>query len=105
MIVLDTVLGPRPLLQICLGIERDAGRQRRERWGPRVIDLDILLYGDAAIEGKGLRVPHPLLTERRFVLAPLAEAWPGVEVPGSGAVGSLLGAVASQKAVRTELVF
>lgn len=63
----------------------------------------MLLYGDAVIEGEGLRVPHPRLTERRFVLAPLAEAWPSARVPGRGAVEDLLAAVADQDAVRTEL--
>lgn len=68
-----------------------------------MIDLDILLYGDAEIEGTNLRVPHPRMTERRFVLAPLGEAWPGAIVPGHGVVEDLLEAVADQDAVRTTL--
>ena len=103
VVVLDTVSGPRPLLESCLDIERAARRQRRQRWGPREIDLDILLYGDAVIEGERLRVPHPRLTERRFVLAPLAEAWPAALVPGHGVVEDLLATVADQRAVRTDL--
>jgi len=102
VVVLQTVLGPRPLLDRCLGIEQDAGRRRRQRWGPRVIDLDILLYGTAEFDAPGLRVPHSRMTERRFVLEPLAEAWPGAFVPGYGAVENLLDAVADQEAVRTE---
>jgi 2-amino-4-hydroxy-6-hydroxymethyldihydropteridine diphosphokinase len=95
---MPTVLGPRPLLEACLDLERRAGRERRERWGPRLLDLDLLLYSDAVIDAPGLRVPHPRMHERRFVLAPLAEAWPGVEVPGQGRVEDLLAAVAGQEA-------
>ena len=103
MVLLDTVLGPRPLLARCLDIERLAGRVRRARWGPRVIDLDILLYGDAELETPALRVPHPRMTERRFVLEPLAEAWPDVVIPGHGAVQDLLESVADQDAAPTDL--
>lgn len=95
--VINTVLGPRPLLDHFLDIERSMGRERRERWGPRLIDLDILLYSDAVIDAPGLRVPHPRMTERRFVLAPLAEVWPGAEIPGHGRVENLLEAVAGQE--------
>lgn len=103
VVVVDTVLGPRPLLTQCLGLERAAGRRRGRRWGPRIIDLDLLLYGDAEIDAAGLTVPHPRLHERRFVLAPLAEAWPGVVIPGRGQVEALLNDVADQDASRTSL--
>ncbi len=103
VVVLETVVGPRHLLERCRDIEKAAGRERRERWGPRPIDLDLLLYGDAVIVGDGISVPHPRMTERRFVLAPLAEAWPSVEIPGAGLVEELLTAVADQEAVRTGL--
>lgn len=103
VVTLRTVLGPTPLLERCLGIERDAGRRRRQRWGPRLIDLDILLYGNAEFDAPGLQVPHPRMTERRFVLEPLAEAWPGAFVPDHGTVEDLLAAVADQEAVRTDL--
>lgn len=103
VLVLDTLLGPRPLLDRCLEIEREAGRERRERWGPRVLDLDVLLYSDAVLDAPGLTVPHPRMTERRFVLAPLAEAWPGVEIPGHGRVEDLLEAVADQEATRLDV--
>jgi 2-amino-4-hydroxy-6-hydroxymethyldihydropteridine diphosphokinase len=86
-----------------LDIEGLAGRVRRERWGPRVIDLDILLYGDAELDTPGLQIPHPRMAGRRFVLEPLAEAWPGVLVPGHGAVEHLLESVADQEAVPTDL--
>lgn len=103
VVVLDTLLGPRPLLDRCLEIEREAGRLRRERWGPRVLDLDLLLYADAILDAPGLTVPHPRMAERRFVLAPLAEAWPGVEIPGQGPVEELLEAVADQEATRLDV--
>ena len=96
--VLDTVFGPRPLLDALLGIESAAGRERRERWGPRTLDLDLLLYGNAVIVAEGLQVPHPRMTERRFVLAPLAEVWPDAVVPGRGSVRQLLAGVEAQEA-------
>jgi 2-amino-4-hydroxy-6-hydroxymethyldihydropteridine diphosphokinase len=102
VIVLDTVMGPRPLLDGCFEIERALGRERRERWGPRTIDLDLLLYGDAVIDAPGLRVPHPRMADRRFVLAPLAEVSPGAVVPGRGSVTELLAAVAGQEAAVVE---
>jgi len=94
--LLDTVRGPRPLLDAFLRIEAEAGRERRERWGPRTLDLDLLLYGDAEITAPGIRVPHPRMTERRFVLEPLAEVWPEAVVPGHGLVVDLLAAVGDQ---------
>jgi 2-amino-4-hydroxy-6-hydroxymethyldihydropteridine diphosphokinase len=68
-----TSLSADQLLTQCLAAERHAGRERRERWGSRTLDVDILLYGDAIIDQPGLVVPHPRLAERRFALAPLAE--------------------------------
>lgn len=100
VLVLDTLLGPRPLLDACFALERAAGRERRERWGPRPLDLDLLLYGDAEIAVEGLRVPHPRLAERRFVLEPLVEVWPDAMVPGFGAARDLLATVADQTARR-----
>ena len=73
---LEPEIGPHDLLTILLDIEQKMGRVRKERWGPRVIDLDLLFYGDTVISGEGLEVPHPRLHERRFVLAPLAEIAP-----------------------------
>jgi len=96
--VIDTVMGPRPLLDACLELERTGGRVRRDKWGPRLIDLDLLLYGDAVIDAPGLRVPHTRMIDRRFVLAPLAEVWPDAVVPGVGSVRDLLPAVADQAA-------
>ena len=68
-----TVLSPHELLAACLGIESALGRLRTERWGPRTIDLDLLLYNDLRIAEPGLELPHPRLRERAFVLQPLAE--------------------------------
>jgi 2-amino-4-hydroxy-6-hydroxymethyldihydropteridine diphosphokinase len=87
---LETTLPPRGLLDTLLDVERELGRERRERWGPRTIDLDLLLYGAERIDEPGLTVPHPRLHERRFALEPLAELAPGLEVPGSGRVSELL---------------
>jgi 2-amino-4-hydroxy-6-hydroxymethyldihydropteridine diphosphokinase len=72
----ETGLPPRELLKICNAIEDRMGRERTVRWGPRTIDLDILLYGRDIVNLPGLVVPHPRLAERRFVLAPLAEIAP-----------------------------
>jgi 2-amino-4-hydroxy-6-hydroxymethyldihydropteridine diphosphokinase len=74
---------PAPaLLALCLDIERGMGRQRLERWGPRTLDIDILTYGDQAIDAPELKVPHPRMTERAFVLAPLAEIAPRLRITG-----------------------
>ncbi|MBI4817943.1 MAG: 2-amino-4-hydroxy-6-hydroxymethyldihydropteridine diphosphokinase [Deltaproteobacteria bacterium] len=85
-----TELGPEALLDRVLKIEADLGRQRRERWGPRVIDLDILV-GGAPFRSARLVMPHPELASRRFALSPLAELYSG-EIPGLGlTAGELLG--------------
>ncbi|HEY6151901.1 MAG TPA: 2-amino-4-hydroxy-6-hydroxymethyldihydropteridine diphosphokinase [Gaiellaceae bacterium] len=88
----ETELGPRTLLERLLAIEARLGRDRGEgpRFGPRTIDLDLLVYGDETVEEPGLTVPHPRLAERRFALEPLAELDPGLEIPGLGPVQALL---------------
>jgi 2-amino-4-hydroxy-6-hydroxymethyldihydropteridine diphosphokinase len=78
---LETTLPARELLECLLEIEHTLGRERREKWGPRSIDLDLLLYADQVIAEPGLQVPHPLMHARRFVLAPLAEIAPQVRHP------------------------
>lgn len=70
---IETTLAPRDLLTALLAIEAELGRTREIHWGPRTIDLDLLLYGDQTIDEPGLQVPHPRLDERRFVLGPAAE--------------------------------
>jgi 2-amino-4-hydroxy-6-hydroxymethyldihydropteridine diphosphokinase len=89
---LETTLEPRGLLDALLALERDFGRDRSASppQGPRTLDLDLLLYGDERSEEPGLVVPHPRLHERAFVLEPLAELDPGLEIPGMGPVQALL---------------
>ena len=88
---LETELTPRDLLGVLLDVERSLGRVRRgSRYGPRTIDLDLLLYGDLTIDEPGLTVPHPRLHERRFALEPLHELDPELVVPGRGRVANLL---------------
>ena len=89
---LETSLSSRELLGRLLAVENALGRTRGEgpRYGPRTIDLDLLLYGDEALEEPGLTLPHPRLHERAFVLEPLAELDPALEVPGKGKVQTLL---------------
>lgn len=70
---LDTGLRPQALLEHCQEIERKQGRVRHEQWGPRTLDIDILLYGDVTIEEDNLKIPHPYMAERIFVLVPLAD--------------------------------
>lgn len=94
-VVLQTALQPEALLQHLLEIERKAGRQRGGdtaslRWGPRVLDLDLLLYDETVLNLPGLRVPHPRLHERAFALLPLAEIAPNAAFPGVGTVGDAL---------------
>jgi 2-amino-4-hydroxy-6-hydroxymethyldihydropteridine diphosphokinase len=91
---INTELDPRALLDLLLAIERELGRTREgPRFGPRTIDLDLLLYGDEVVDEPGLAVPHPRLHERRFVLEPLAELDPGLTVPEKGSVQALLAGV------------
>jgi 2-amino-4-hydroxy-6-hydroxymethyldihydropteridine diphosphokinase len=88
---LDTELEPRALLERLLAVELELGRARDgPRFGPRTIDLDLLLYADRVLDEPGLVVPHPRLAERRFVLEPLAELDPDLVVPGLGTVSVLL---------------
>jgi 2-amino-4-hydroxy-6-hydroxymethyldihydropteridine diphosphokinase len=87
----ETSLSARELLAALLRIERELGRVREgARWGPRTVDLDLLLFGHETIDEEGLRVPHPRLHERGFALEPLAELDPRAEVPGRGTVSDLL---------------
>lgn len=88
---LETFLQPRELLEQLLRIEREAGRTRNgERWGPRVLDLDILVHGERVLDEPGLHVPHAHLAQRAFVLVPLAEIAPDLQVPGLGPIHGLL---------------
>lgn len=91
-VLVETTLSARALLDLCLSLEREGGRERRERWGPRTLDIDILTYGGETIDEPGLQVPHPRIAERAFVLAPLAEIAPGMMI-GGRSVADLLEAV------------
>ena len=86
---LETTLPPLELLEFLLTIENEMGRRRQERWGPRLIDLDLLLYGEVVMESPKLTLPHPRMHERAFVLAPLADLAPEIKLPGHGRVAEL----------------
>jgi 2-amino-4-hydroxy-6-hydroxymethyldihydropteridine diphosphokinase len=90
---LETGRTPRALLEVLQATERSAGRTRTVRWGPRTLDLDLVLLGDRVVRERGLVVPHPELVRRRFVLAPLADLVPDKVVPDDGRkVGEILAA-------------
>ncbi len=91
---LDTLLSPEELLQQLQRIEDLQGRDRGgEQWGPRILDLDLLLYGRKVIDADGLKVPHPGMHERDFVIIPLAEIAGNLNIPGHGLLTSLINSV------------
>ncbi|MGO4701562.1 2-amino-4-hydroxy-6-hydroxymethyldihydropteridine diphosphokinase [Dyella sp. 2RAB6] len=91
---LDTALSADELLDALLAIERAAGRSREgERWGPRTLDLDLLHMDGVRLAGERLTLPHPRIAERAFVLLPLAELAPTLDLPGQGQVAELLAAL------------
>jgi 2-amino-4-hydroxy-6-hydroxymethyldihydropteridine diphosphokinase len=97
--LLETTLPPRTLLDGLLAVERGFGRDRcadAERWGPRTLDLDLLLYGGHVVDEAGLAVPHPHLHERAFALLPLVEVWPEAVIPGIGPARAALAAMACE---------
>ena len=80
VVAVDTTLSPRALLEAGQRLEQEAERVREQRWGPRTLDVDVLLYGDEQVDEPDLVIPHPRFAERDFVLAPLADlGYPGVE--------------------------
>ncbi len=95
-----TTLSAHELLEALLAIESALGRERKIVNGPRVIDLDLLLYGNDVINKGGLQVPHPRMHDRAFVLVPLAEIAPDTAIPGQGRAAALLPAVADQPITR-----
>ena len=92
VVELQTRMAPRVLLDLLLEIEGRIGRDRSEgeKWGPRELDLDLLVYGEEQLDEPGLHLPHPHLHERAFVLVPLAEIAPKLEIQGVGVVSELL---------------
>jgi 2-amino-4-hydroxy-6-hydroxymethyldihydropteridine diphosphokinase len=103
VVALSTERGPESLLAALLGIERAHGRIRAERWGPRLLDLDILLWGARVVEAPGLRIPHPELHRRRFALEPLVELDPGARHPVlQKTVAELLAGVRDQPVQRLD---
>ena len=100
--LVGTTLAPDALLRALLEIEDALGRTRTVRFGPRTCDLDLLLYGRTVLDEPDLVLPHPRLAERRFVLEPLAELAPELELPDGRRVADLLAAVADQGVRRLE---
>jgi len=96
-VVVDTELTARMFLEACQDIEKAQGRERKVRWGPRTLDIDLLLFGGEVHDEPGLTVPHPRLAVRRFVLQPLVDAWPEVSMPDGTSVAGLLQGVADQQ--------
>jgi dihydroneopterin aldolase/2-amino-4-hydroxy-6-hydroxymethyldihydropteridine diphosphokinase len=86
VVVVDTARTPRGLLRELLFIERSLGRVRDTRWGPRTLDLDLILWNDQEVSEPGLTIPHPRMKDRRFVLEPLLEVWPGARMPDGSAI-------------------
>jgi 2-amino-4-hydroxy-6-hydroxymethyldihydropteridine diphosphokinase len=82
--LVSTTREPRGVLAACKEVESELGRVKVERWGPRVIDVDILLYDDVELEEEDLVIPHPRMLERDFVLIPLLELQPDISLPGLG---------------------
>ncbi|WP_347321534.1 2-amino-4-hydroxy-6-hydroxymethyldihydropteridine diphosphokinase [Rossellomorea sp. RS05] len=101
VIAVQTSLRPETLLHQCLQVEFDLGREREFKWGPRIIDLDVLLYEQETIENADLLIPHPRMQERAFVLIPLLEIAPGLEHPSFGApLENLLDEIPDKEGVR-----
>ena len=88
--IAETELDPRELLIIMLEIENRLGRKREVHWGPRTIDLDLIVFGDEVIDSEVLILPHPRAHERKFVLEPWLEIDPGAYIPGIGEIESIL---------------
>jgi len=90
VVVVSTDLAPRELLAVLKSVEAELGRHHTEHWGPREIDLDLLLYGDELVAEEGLTIPHPELTRRSFVLLPLLEIAPDLDLPSGEPASAFL---------------
>ena len=95
-VLLETSLGPRELLEALLDIEAAHGRVRHQRWTARTLDLDLLVYGAEVLREDGLTVPHPRIAGRNFVLVPLRDIAPALEIPGLGRVSELAAGIATE---------
>ena len=102
VIKVKTLLSPNELLKLCNDIERKLGRERTIRWGPRVIDIDILVYNDAIVNEENLVIPHPRMMERAFVLVPLAEIAPDLILPGGVKASDAAVAISTDGIIRME---
>ncbi|MXX64932.1 MAG: 2-amino-4-hydroxy-6-hydroxymethyldihydropteridine diphosphokinase [Acidimicrobiia bacterium] len=103
VVLVETRLAPAGLLDRLLQIEQDMGRQRTRRWGPRIIDLDLILHGSTILSGPSVEVPHPRYRQRRFVLQPLVEVWPNASDPDGTRIAELLDAVSDQVINKVEV--
>jgi 2-amino-4-hydroxy-6-hydroxymethyldihydropteridine diphosphokinase len=102
-VLLESVLTPHQVLEQLLGIERQHGRERRERWGPRTLDLDILHRPDLVLDDPALTLPHPELTRRAFALAPLLDVFPDARDPRTGtAYADILASLSTHDVRRLE---
>jgi 2-amino-4-hydroxy-6-hydroxymethyldihydropteridine diphosphokinase len=104
VVLIDTARTPIGLLRELLLIERSRGRVRHERWGPRTLDLDLILFDRREVDMPGLTLPHPQMSNRRFVLEPLLEVWPDALMPDGSAITAAGDSVWSQEISRTGLV-
>lgn len=102
VVIAETSMPAQAVLERCLSLEDAYGRVRDERWGPRTLDLDLIIYGDEVSNSPGLTLPHPRAHERAFVLAPWLDADPQAQIPGCGPVADLLAALATAGIARVE---
>jgi 2-amino-4-hydroxy-6-hydroxymethyldihydropteridine diphosphokinase len=102
VVIAETSMPAQAVLERCLSLEDAFGRARDERWGPRTLDLDLIIYGDEVSNGPGLTLPHPRAHERAFVLAPWHDADPQAQLPGRGPVVDLLAALGTAGVARVE---
>jgi 2-amino-4-hydroxy-6-hydroxymethyldihydropteridine diphosphokinase len=102
VVVAETTLEPTTLVERAFAIEDAFGRTREERWGPRTLDVDLIMVGNAVADQEDLRLPHPLAHERAFVLVPWYEVDPTAEIAGKGAIGDLLGKADASGVVRRD---
>ena len=103
MVVAETTLEPQTLVERAFAIEEAYGRARDgERWGPRTLDVDLIMVGNAIVDQEDLRLPHPLAHQRAFVLVPWYEVDPTAEIVGKGAIGDLLSKADASGVVRRD---